>query len=164
MNEEQESTTAVGVSGDKDDNKNLNQDKGNRYGRTTNRYGNHERFFEGAEPKIGGILGFKAERIDKNTYEKFKEKLINYVGCEFKNADDILPMLREGINPKTDFETKHLPKQLSTADANNEIKKALLKERIKMYIARESHLEENVTKLYNVIWGLCRSNITYCEI
>jgi len=22
-------------------------------------------FFEGAEPKIGGILGFKAERIDK---------------------------------------------------------------------------------------------------
>ena len=118
------------------------------------------RFFEGAEPKIGGILGFKAERIDKkNTYEKFKEKLINYVGREFKNADDILPMLREGINPQTDFETKHLPKPLSTADANNEIKKALLKERIKMYIARESQLEENVTKLYNIIWGQCTDQL-----
>ena len=54
--------------------------------------------------------------------------------------------LREGINPKTNFETKHLPKPLPTADTNNEIKKTLLKERIKMCIARESQLEENVTQ------------------
>ena len=151
--------TAVGVSDEKDDNKNSNQSKGNRHGRSTNRYGNHERFLR-AELKIGGILGFKAERIDKrHTYEKFKDKLINYVGREFKNADDILPMLREGINPKTDFETKHLSKPLSAADANNEIKEALLKERIKIYIAREPQLKQNVTKLYNVVWGQCTDQL-----
>jgi len=160
MNEEQESTTTIGVSDDKDDNKNANQSKGNRHGRSANRYGNHGRFFEGAEPKIGGILGFKAERIDKkHTHEKFKDKLINYVGREFKNADDILPMLREGADPKADFKTNHLPKPLSAGDANNEIKKAILKERIKMYIARESQLDENVTKLYNVIWGQCTDQL-----
>ena len=104
MNEEQESTIAVGVNGDKGDNKNSNQGKGNRCGRITNRYGNHELFFEGAEPKIGGILGFKAERIDKkNTYEKLKEKLINYAGREFKNADDILPMFKRRYQSKNQF-------------------------------------------------------------
>ena len=44
INEEQESTTAVSVSDDKDDNKNSNQSKENLHGRSTNRYGNHERF------------------------------------------------------------------------------------------------------------------------
>jgi len=85
--------------------------------------------------------------------------LINYVGCEFKNADDILPILREGTDPKADFETNHLPKPLSAGDASNEIKNAILKERIKMYIARESQLDENVTKLYNVIWGQCTDQL-----
>ena len=46
MNEEQESTTAIGVSDDKDDDKNANQNKGNRHGRSANRYGNHERFLK----------------------------------------------------------------------------------------------------------------------
>ena len=84
----------------------------NRSNRNNNRFrnvGNHAtRTFEGAEPKVGAVLGLRSERFDKKvTFEVFKEKMINYIGREMEMGDDIVCIIKTGADPQDKFDKKY---------------------------------------------------------
>ena len=88
---------------------------GARGSRTQNRPSTQQsstsRDFEGATPKIGGILGFRSENVSKKVnYDAFCEKLAIYVMNELKDGDAIVEVTR---NPSADiiahFEANNKP-------------------------------------------------------
>ena len=70
--------------------------------RVVNRAGNVQsstpRDYEGATPKIGGILGLRSENMtNKVSYDIFREKLSIYVMNEFKNGEHIVEVTRDPL-------------------------------------------------------------------
>ena len=91
---------------------------GGRGNRTQNRPSTQQsstsRDFEGATPKIGGILGLRSENVSKKVnYDAFCEKLAIYVMNELKDGDAIVEVTR---NPSADiiahFEANNKPTEL----------------------------------------------------
>ena len=120
----------------------------------------NSRQFEGAEPKVGAALALSSERIDKKLpFEQFKDKLVNYVGREFTNGDDIVCIIKSRKDPKPAFDKKHLPEELSEEDKKSDIKVKIQSERIKRYVVKEDELKSSLNKLYNIIWGQCSDQL-----
>ena len=87
--------------------------------RSTNRNTNRQNFtqattprdYEGATPKIGGILALRSENVNKKVnYDSFCEKLAIYIMNEFKGGENVIEIAR---NPSADiianFETDKNP-------------------------------------------------------
>ena len=103
-------------SNDESENNNKGRSGTGRYNRISRGYlgmrnDSNSRQFEGAEPKVGAVLALSSERIDKKLpFEQFKDKLVNYVGREFPNGDDIVCIIKSHKDPKPAFDKKHYQK------------------------------------------------------
>ena len=89
-----------------------------RYNRRDVSFSSSTRDFEGATPKIGGVLGLRSENITKKiTYDAFLEKLGIYIMTELKNGENVIEVTK---NPDTkiiaDFEATYKPKELTNEE------------------------------------------------
>ena len=116
--------------------------------------------FEGAEPKVGAVLALKIERMTKKEpFDIFKEKLMNYMGREIENSNDLMCILTTGDNPVDEYEKNNMPKDLTDEEKKSEVRVQMQKERIRLYIMKEDKLKSGMVKLYNVIWGQCSEQL-----
>ena len=120
----------------------------------------NERTWQGEKPEIDGVLGLRTEWLDKKmSYSTFMEKMVEYVLREFKNANDVLSLVRDEVDPMVNFETNNLPKDLSDEDKKSEVKVAVQQQRIKLYVNREMELGNNVRKIYGLVKGQCSHSL-----
>jgi hypothetical protein len=138
-----------------------NSERRNRERRNENRYqsntiGSNDRHWQGSKPDIGVVLGLKTEQLThKKTFEVFRDKLSTYILSEFDNAKDILPVLKKMVDPMDILKQNNTPKGLSEEDEKSSVQQAMQSHRIKLYIAREMQLSDNMDKLYGVVTGQC---------
>ena len=79
--------------------------------------------FKGETPELNSVLRIIKERLDQGvTFEKFQDVLKNYVLKNFHKAEDIVEMVTNLKYPCTNFETKHMPKYLTTTEEGSKIK------------------------------------------
>ena len=120
-------------------NQNSNTVNANGAGRTTrpnNRSGpvsSTPRDFEGATPKLGGILALRSENMSKKVnYDQFCEKLYIYIMNVFKNGDSVVEVTK---NPSADiienFKTLQKPKELTDEEKRSSIETEIKKKRLK---------------------------------
>lgn len=120
----------------------------------------HDKTWEGDEPKVGGVLGLRSEWYDKKvTFEAFSEKMTDYVLRELKNARDVVSIVRDMKDPKENFKTKNLPKNLTATEKKSDVEVAIQEQRIKIYATREAELKSNVDKIYGLVKGQCSSSL-----
>ena len=56
--------------------------------------------FDGAESKVGAVLGLTVEKIDKKApFTQFRDKMINYVGRERPMGDMLTCIIKDGSDP-----------------------------------------------------------------
>jgi hypothetical protein len=133
----------------------------NRDHRSDNRHhnqnvGSNDKNWQGSKTDIGVVLGLKTEKlVYKRTFEVFKDRLSTYVLSEFSNAKDILPVLKKMIDPMNMFKLNNTPVELSDEDSKKSVEQAMQTHRIKLYIAREMNLKDNMDKLYGIVTGQC---------
>jgi hypothetical protein len=52
--------------------------------------------------------------LDKKvSFDVMMEKMTDYVLREFKNGTDVVPVVRDQVDPREDFEENHLLKELT---------------------------------------------------
>ena len=95
-------------------NQNNNQNVSGRHTRTHNRSGpvsSTPRDFEGATPRIGGILALRSENMTKKVnYDQFCEKLSIFIMNVFKNGDCVVEVTRNpSANIIKNFKKLHKP-------------------------------------------------------
>ena len=54
----------------------------------------------------------------------------------------------------TDYENKNMPKDLPTGKTSA-VKKAILDQKVKLYVTKEAEIKDNICKMYDKIWGQC---------
>ena len=74
------------------------------------------------------------------------KKYKNYVLKNFHKAEDIVEMVTKLEDPCTNFETKHMPKDLTTTEEGSKIKMKMWKIRVKKYMDREEVITESLSK------------------
>ena len=131
--------------------------------RTQNRYAalqsTSSRDFEGATPKIGGVLGLRSENVTKKiNYDSFCEKLGIYVMNELRDGDAIVEATK---NPAadiiSDFEMNNKPQAVdSTA---SDVDKEIHKEEIKEYVKDRKLIKSNLKKVYSLMYGNCTESL-----
>ena len=79
--------------------------------------GSEQKYFKGETPELNAFLGLITERLDQGvTFEKFQDVLKNYVLKNFHKAEDIVEMVTNLKDTLPNFETKHMPKDLTTTE------------------------------------------------
>ena len=73
----------------------------------------------------------------------------------FHKAEDIVEMVTNLKDPCTNFETKHMPKDLTSTEEGSKIKMKMWEIRVKKYMDREEFLTENANNLYGIVIGQC---------
>ena len=110
--------------------------------------------FKGETPELNAVLELITERLDQGvTLEKSQEVLKNYVLNNFHKAEDIVEMVTTLKDPFPNFETKHMPKYLTTTEEGSKLKIKMWEIRVKKYMDREEVLTENTNKLYGIFIG-----------
>ena len=112
--------------------------------------------FKGETPELNAVLGLITKRLDQSvTFEKFQDVLKNYVLKNFHKAEDIVEMVTNLKDPFPNFETKHMPKDLTTTEevSKMNMKMKMWEMRVKKYMDREEVLTENANKLYGIFIG-----------
>ena len=85
--------------------------------------GSEQKYFKGETLELNAVLGLITERLDQGvTFEKFLDVLKNYVLKNFHKAEDIVEMVTKLKDPFTNFETKHMPKDLTTTEEGSKLK------------------------------------------
>ena len=64
-------------------------------------------------------------------------------------------MVKNLKDPFPNFETKHMPKDLTATEEGSKMKMKMWEMRVKKYMDREEVLTENVNKLYGIVIGQC---------
>ena len=57
--------------------------------------------------------------------------------------------------PSPNFETKHIPRDLTTTEEGSKLKMKMWEIRVKKYMDREEVLTENTNKFYVIVIGQC---------
>ena len=119
--------------------------------------------FEGDIKEIGAVIGLQIDKFHKKVpFDIFIEKVMNYVITNFKNGGDLKPLFRKLTNPKEAFEKKHKIKDLR--ESPTDIDRSIHAEKIKQYIKKEEILDNNMEKLFGVVWGQCSTMLhTYLK-
>ena len=137
-----------------------NRDRRNHGANQHQHMGLNERNWQGAKTEIGVVLGLKTERLTyKRTFEVFKDKLATYVLSEFTNAKDVLPTIKKMVDPRNDFKSKYASTELSDEDKKKSVEQAMQDHRIKLYVAREMKLRDNMDNLYGIVTGQCSHSL-----
>jgi hypothetical protein len=119
-----------------------------------------DRHFCGDTPAIGVILGLRTERIDKKTaFDNFREKLANYVLTNLKDAQDVIQLVEEQIDPRESFKKNNKPKPLTDEQKKDDIDVMIQTQYLKIYASREFAIKDNMNKIYGLFWGQCTHSL-----
>ena len=125
-----------------------------------NTFTNNERTWQGNTTDVGAVLGLRTEYLDKKvSFRVFMEKMEEYAVRKLDNGSDLIPLMRDQVDPRISFEKTHLPKELTVKEKENEVKVEVHKQRIKMYVNREIELNMNMTKVYGLVKGQCSHSL-----
>ena len=94
----------------------------------------------------------------KVTYKIFKDILENYLIKHMKESIEIVDAVTNYTDPVAEYEKKFKPKTDKVLTAGL-IEEMLLYKEVKIYVARKCNMQENVNKLYELIWGQCSDQI-----
>ena len=84
--------------------------------------GSEQKDFKGETPELNAVLGIITESLDQGvTFEKFQEVLKKYVLNNFHKAEDIVKMVTNLKDLFLNFETKHMPKDLTTTEEGSKL-------------------------------------------
>jgi len=118
------------------------------------------REFTGETPELGAILGLLTERLDNGVqFDKFQNKIKNYVLKNFKKAEDIMELIVELKDPTIFFESKHILADLTDEDEAKPAKIKMWEIRLKKYLDRKETLSENMHRLYGIIIRQCTPSL-----
>ena len=111
--------------------------------------------FEGNNSIVGAVLGLKSEKVDtKLPFDAFQAKMSDFIVVEMVGGRDVVPIVKIMVDPTAILDRKS-PEDLEGSDLSNQTKVSMHNERLKMFVKRELKLEENVEKVFSLIWGLC---------
>jgi len=114
--------------------------------------------FDWAEPITGPVLALSSERIGKNLpSDLFQDKLVNFVGRDFENGDNIVCIIKSRTDPKPEFYIKAFTKRVIGGEKWHQGQDPVCK--IKRYVVNEDELMNSLKKIYNIIWGQCREQL-----
>ena len=92
-----------------------NRKGSSRLGNEGGTRGSEQKYFKGETPELNAVLRLITERLDEGvTFEKFQDVLENHVLKNFHKAEDIVEMVINLKDLFPNFETKHMPKDLTT--------------------------------------------------
>ena len=60
--------------------------------------------------------------------------------------------MKEYKYPTTEYEEHNTPKDLPTGETSA-AKKAILDQKVKLYVTKEAEIKDNICKIYDKIWG-----------
>ena len=104
-----------------------------------------EKDFLGSETKVGAVLGLRMERItEKVTMEIFKGKLIHYIGLETTRGDDIVCIVKDGSDPKSNFDANYKPKDLTEEEEKKDLKVKIYLKDYDRYTKLEDEHKDNL--------------------
>ena len=73
-----------------------------------------KKYFKGETPELNSFLSLINKIMDQwVTFDKFKNVLKNYVLKNFIKAEDIVERITDLNDPVTNFDTKHMPDDLT---------------------------------------------------
>ena len=133
--------------------------------RFANRAGNVQsstpRDYEGATPKIGGILTLRSENMTKKvSYDIFCEKLRIYVMNEFKNGEHIVEVTRDpSVDVLKSHNDKFKPKELTAKEKLSSIDVDIKREEVKDFVKDIKVIKTNLKKVYNLVYGNCTDSV-----
>lgn len=132
-----------------------------RHPRNDFRQSNSSRNFQGATPKIGGVLGLRSENVtEKVAFDVFCEKVSIYVMTEFKNGENVVEVLKDhDTKVIDDFQKGNKPEELTEEEKKSTIDVEIKKEEIKEYVKDLELIKSNLKKLYTVIFGNCTDGV-----
>ena len=88
--------------------------------------------FDGAEPKVGAVLGLTVEKIDKKVpFTQFRDKMINYVGREHPMGDMLTCIIKDGSDPQNAINDRYQPKDLTDDELKVDVKIRIYMENLK---------------------------------
>ena len=77
----------------------------------------------------------------------------DYIVRDYKHGRDIKSVFTKLKLPHDAFKRKHKPKDLLSDEEDDDAEVNMQEQRYKMYILRESQLEDNLSKAYSLVWG-----------
>ena len=119
--------------------------------------------FKGAIDGFGAVLGTRAERPgSKDQFKVFQGKLVLYAMEKYDYPRDILPIARDGSDPWSKL-NKQKPtlaiavKEEGKSGAAEEMYgiKKMFDEELKAFMNQKKTLDDNIIKMFGVIWGQC---------
>ena len=114
--------------------------------------------YEGSIPDVCAILALKHESLDKKVqYQVFVDKVGNYIYSNVKNGGDLIPLFKDIIDPRTEFDNKRKPVKLTEDQLKDSLEVDIYKEEVKLYVSSKSVLIRNIEKAHGIIWGQCSS-------
>ena len=97
-----------------------------------------KKYFNRETPELNTVIGLITERLDQGvTFDKFQFLLNNYVLKNFRNAEDIVEIIIDLNDEVTNFDTKHMPDELTEKEEESKIKMNMWEMQVKQYMDRE---------------------------
>ena len=119
-----------------------------------------DKHFCGNNPNIGAVLGLKTEKIDKKvSFDVFREKLANYVLVNLKDAEDVMPLIEEQVDPRIDFRTNNKPASLTEEQKKDDVDVMIQSQYLKIFATREFAIKDSMNKVYGMLWGQCTHSL-----
>ena len=96
---------------------------------------------------------FKDRKVTKKVpFSVFVEKIAGHVITNVKYGIDNEACIRKVQYPFIDFESRHKPEPLVDGENAPFGDKWLFQERLKAYVSRENQLQDNIVKVYGLVW------------
>ena len=109
--------------------------------------------YKGENESIGVILALRSERFNhKVVFSSFTEKLKNYVISNFKDAEDIVPIVEE-LRDTSQEVIGDRPIDLEQGQEKNAVMLLIKTEQVKRWMRRLENLKNNRATLYGLVWG-----------
>ena len=155
------------------------QDTSNDEGRRNNRNNNREhrdnenrnnsisgtsKDFEGGKPELKAVLALAGEQVTlKKTFDAFRETLSEHIVREYNNGSNVVSVIKYMEDPMVAFKNDE-PTDLTEEQKKSTTKVRMHNRLVDKYVDRQIDLEENLKRIYILIWGQCTHTLkTYVQ-
>ena len=132
-----------------------------RHGRRYVPFAFSTRYFEGAAPKIGRVLGLRSESATKkSSYDNFLEKLGTCIMTELKVGQCIVEVTTQmDTDIIGNFETPHKPEELADEEKQSSVEREIKKEEIKDCVKDLKIIKSNLKKTCTMVFVNCTDGV-----
>ena len=71
---------------------------------------------------------------------------------------EVANSIKDERNPMSEFEERYKPESKTKIEPGS-VEKLILKDKVKDHIIRKISIENNITKVYTLIWGQCTESL-----